>query len=69
LSLAVCLGSVPPNASGGLISAGGSAIWSEDGGLVAEGDPCDEALVIGRKQNNLWSGIVVPMSLAAGAYA
>lgn len=49
-------------ATGGWVSAGKSALWSEDGQLVAASTGTEEALVIGRKQNGVWNGIVVPLS-------
>jgi predicted amidohydrolase len=49
-------------ATGGEISAGQSAIWSEDGQLMAASTGTEEALVIGRKQNGVWNGIVLPRS-------
>jgi len=50
-------------ATGGCASAGKSAIWSEDGQLVAASTATEEALVIGSKQNGVWNGIVLPLSL------
>jgi predicted amidohydrolase len=48
-------------ATGGSLSAGKSAIWSEDGQIVAASTGIEEALVIGRKQDGKWSGMVVPL--------
>jgi predicted amidohydrolase len=48
--------------TGGDLSAGKSAIWSEDGQLVAASTGTEEALVFGMKQNGAWSGIVLPLS-------
>jgi predicted amidohydrolase len=42
--------------TGGEVSAGRSAIWSEDGEVVAASEGTEEALVIGRKQGGVWSG-------------
>lgn len=50
-------------ATGGSVSAGKSALWSEDGQLVAASMGTEEALVIGTKQNGLWDGMVLPVSL------
>jgi predicted amidohydrolase len=47
--------------TGGEVSAGKSAIWSEDGQLVAASTGTEEALVVGRKQNGIWDGIVLPL--------
>lgn len=49
-------------ATGGQVSAGKSAIWSEDGQLVAASTGTEEALVVGRKQNGVWNGIVLPLA-------
>ncbi|MBZ5563273.1 MAG: carbon-nitrogen hydrolase family protein [Acidobacteriia bacterium] len=48
--------------TGGEVSAGRSAIWSEDGQLVAASTGTEEALVIGTKQHGAWNGIVSPLS-------
>jgi predicted amidohydrolase len=48
-------------ATGGEVSAGKSALWSEDGQLVAATIGTEEALVVGMKQNGSWSGIVSPL--------
>ena len=53
--------------SGGWASAGKSAIWSEDGEIVAACAGTEEALIIGRKEGGRWSGEVVPVSAAAPA--
>jgi predicted amidohydrolase len=47
-------------ATGGAVSAGKSALWSEDGRLVAASTGTEEELVIGMKQNGVWTGIVLP---------
>ncbi len=47
--------------TGGDQSAGKSAIWSEDGTVVAACEGHEEALVIGRRENGVWSGICVPV--------
>jgi predicted amidohydrolase len=49
-------------ATGGEISAGKSALWSEDGQLVVASTGAEEALVIGMKQNGVWNGSVSPLS-------
>lgn len=49
-------------ATGGWLSAGKSALWSEDGQLVAASAGTEEALVVGIKQNRVWQGIVLPLS-------
>ena len=48
-------------ATGGEVSAGKSALWSEDGQVVAASTGTEEALVVGMKQNGSWSGIVSPL--------
>jgi predicted amidohydrolase len=47
--------------SGGWVSAGKSAIWSEDGAVVAASAGAGEALVIGRKRDGQWDGAVLPV--------
>jgi len=47
--------------TGGSVSAGKSALWSEDGQLVAASAGSEEALVVGMKQNGVWNGIVSPL--------
>jgi predicted amidohydrolase len=49
--------------TGGCVPAGKSALWSEDGQLVAASTGTEEALVIGAKQNGVWNGIAAPLSL------
>ncbi|MGH9627053.1 MAG: carbon-nitrogen hydrolase family protein, partial [Bryobacteraceae bacterium] len=46
--------------TGGSASAGKSAIWSEDGQLVAASSGTEESLIVGRKQNGVWNGMVLP---------
>ena len=48
-------------ATGGSVSAGKSALWSEDGQLAAASTGNEEALVVGMKQNGVWNGIVSPL--------
>ena len=48
-------------ATGGEVSAGKSALWSEDGQLVAASTGTEEELVVGMKQNGVWTGIVLPL--------
>jgi predicted amidohydrolase len=55
-------------ATGGWVSAGKSALWSEDGQLVAASTGTEEALVVGMKQNGVWQGIVVPLSLPSSTF-
>lgn len=47
--------------TGGLVSAGKSRIWSEDAEIVAESTGAEEALIIGRRENGAWTGIVSPI--------
>lgn len=47
--------------TGGWVSAGKSAIWSENGALVATSRGTEEALVIGTRRNGVWEGIVLPV--------
>jgi predicted amidohydrolase len=47
--------------SGGWVSAGKSAIWSEDGGLVAASAGTDEGLIVGGKEHGVWKGRVLPL--------
>lgn len=49
-------------ATGGWASAGKSALWSEAGQLVAASTGTEETLVVGMKQNGVWSGVVSPPS-------
>lgn len=49
-------------ATGGEVSAGRSALWSEDGQLVAASTGTEEGLVVGTKQNGVWNGVVLPLS-------
>ena len=53
--------------TGGWVSAGKSALWSEAGQLVAGSAGTEEALVIGTKQNGGWKGIVSPVPSASAA--
>jgi predicted amidohydrolase len=48
-------------ATGGEVSAGKSALWSENGQLVAATIGTEEALVVGMKENGSWNGIVSPL--------
>jgi predicted amidohydrolase len=47
--------------TGGWESAGKSAIWSEDGSVVAAAGGTGEFLVIGRKQGGVWNGAALPV--------
>ena len=51
--------------TGGSESAGKSAIWSEEGRLVASSSGRDEVLVIGRKEKGVWDGAVIPINFGA----
>jgi predicted amidohydrolase len=46
---------------GELVSAGRSAIWSEDGELVVASSGSDEALIVAVKRNGQWTGAVLPL--------
>jgi predicted amidohydrolase len=48
--------------TGGWVPAGKSAIWSEDGGLVAASGGTEEALIVGRREHGIWKGRVLPLS-------
>jgi predicted amidohydrolase len=48
-------------ATGGWEPAGKSAIWSEDGGIVAAASGPGEALIMSRKQGGVWDGAVLPV--------
>jgi predicted amidohydrolase len=52
--------------TGGWVSAGKSAIWSEDGNLVIASPGTTEALVIARRKEHVWDGVLlsVPASSA-----
>jgi len=47
--------------TGGELSAGKSALWSEDGQLVTASAGAEEALVIGVKKNAAWDAVVLPL--------
>jgi predicted amidohydrolase len=42
--------------TGGELSAGKSAIWAEDGRVVAQSTGTAEELIVGTKQNDVWTG-------------
>jgi predicted amidohydrolase len=42
--------------TGGEVSAGKSAIWAEDGAVVAESSGTQEELIVGTKENGVWTG-------------
>jgi predicted amidohydrolase len=42
--------------SGGYQTGGGSAIWDEEGNLIVRSQNVEEALIIARKENNVWKG-------------
>ncbi|HEY1760377.1 MAG TPA: carbon-nitrogen hydrolase family protein [Bryobacteraceae bacterium] len=48
--------------TGGEVSAGKSAIWSEDGQLVAVSTGTGEAVILAGKHNGAWNGVVLPLS-------
>jgi predicted amidohydrolase len=48
--------------TGGWISAGKNAIWSEGGGPVITSRGTEESLILGRKRNGVWDGVVLPAS-------
>ena len=50
--------------AGGWVPAGKSAIWCEEGRLVAASKGTEEALVVGRRQNGVWGGTVLPVEQA-----
>ncbi len=60
-SMAVLLANYS-GSTGGWASAGKSALWAEDGEIVAASTGTEEALVIGRKEGGRWSGAVVPVT-------
>jgi predicted amidohydrolase len=45
--------------TGGCASAGKSAIWAEDGSLLAIAPPSDEVLVVGRRSRQGWTGEIL----------
>lgn len=47
--------------SGGIVSAGRSAIWSEDGAVVVESAGTEEALIVGVKRDGAWRGSYLPL--------
>jgi predicted amidohydrolase len=47
--------------TGGWVSAGKSAIWSNEGKLVAGSPGTDEALLIAKMRKDTWEGMVFPM--------
>lgn len=42
--------------TGGEVSAGKSAIWAEDGTVVAQSSGTTEELIVGTKENGVWTG-------------
>jgi predicted amidohydrolase len=42
--------------TGGEVSAGKSAIWAEDGTVVAQSTGTQEELIVGTKENGVWTG-------------
>ncbi len=55
--------------TGGEVSAGKSTLWSEEGQVVAAATGTEEALVVGMKQNDVWNGIVLPLSRRSSSAA
>jgi predicted amidohydrolase len=53
--------------TGGDVSAGKSTLWSEGGQVVAAATGTEEALVVGTKQNDVWHGFALPLSLPSAA--
>lgn len=47
--------------TGGCASAGTSSVWSEDGQLVAASAGIEEVLVIGRKEDGVWNGVIASL--------
>jgi predicted amidohydrolase len=56
--------------SGGYVSAGKSAIWSEDGSPIAASKGSEDALVIASRRDDAWGSVVLPgPPPSRGAYA
>jgi predicted amidohydrolase len=55
--------------TGGWVSAGKSALWSEDGRIVSGSRGTEESLVIGRKRDGAWDGMVVTAPTFSAATA
>ncbi|MGB7760701.1 MAG: carbon-nitrogen hydrolase family protein [Bryobacteraceae bacterium] len=55
--------------TGGWVPAGRSAIWSEDGHIVAASRGTEEALVVGRRRRGSWDGVVLPAPAVSTAAA
>lgn len=53
--------------TGGDQSAGKSALWAEGGRLIAASWGTEEAIVVGKKQNGVWTGTVLPVAFSAAA--
>src|SRR5207302_10081052 len=54
-------------ATGGLVSAGMSTIWSEDGQVIGESTGTEESLIVGTKHNGAWTGIVAALPFRSHA--
>ncbi len=48
-------------ATGGWEPAGKSAIWSDEGSIVAAASGLGDVLIIGRKQGGVWDGAALPV--------
>jgi len=53
--------------TGGWVPAGRSAIWDEQGALVAQSAGTEEALVLARRRGRNWEGAVFPLNQAVAA--
>jgi predicted amidohydrolase len=51
--------------AGGLIPVGRSAIWDEQGALIASSPGTEESLVLARRRGKSWEGAVFPLKDAA----
>jgi predicted amidohydrolase len=65
--MAVLMANHSGASEGSLVSAGKSAIWSEDGRLVAASPGTEDALVVATRRNDLWTGTVLPVPLHSAA--
>jgi predicted amidohydrolase len=55
--------------TGGWVSAGKSAIWSEDGDVVIASPGTTEALVIARKKGHVWDGVLLPTPASSATFS
>lgn len=51
--------------TGGSLSAGQSALWSDEGELLAASQGTEEALILGVRKDEIWRGSVLPLPLSA----